>query len=170
MAWFDAGQPAGEILLDCWQEIQQQRGVRAELRRANSVDEVVLQPVFHRCCRRFRPIFQQEEHWEYRLAAVIGLLAHVRTTTTERLARQMAGNPPAISELRFRRLLQKDRRDLYVALIRILRTLNHRANVHDLANAVYYWGNRTRRDWAFAYFPYTQRKASDQSQPSRSRP
>ena len=157
---FDTEQPSGEILNNCWLEIQQQRGARAQLCRAKSVDEVVLLPVFHRCCARFRPFFRQEEHWEYRLAAVIGLLAHVRTTTSERLARQMAGNPPVVSELRFRRLLQKDRRELFVALIRILRTLNHRANLHDLANSVYYWGNRTKRDWAFSYFPYTPGRTS----------
>ena len=159
---FDADQPAGELLNDCWADIHKQRGIRAQLRRAKSVDEIILLPVFQRTCQRFRPLFRLEEHWEYRLAAVLGLLAHVRTTTGERLARQMAGNPPAVSELRFRRLLQKDRRELYVALIRILRMLNHRANLHDLANSVYYWGDRTKRDWAFAYFPHTPGKAPGQ--------
>ena len=156
---FDADQPSGELLKNCWIDIHKQRGARAQLCRAKSVDDIILLPVFQRTCLRFRPFFQQEDHWEYRLAAVIGLLAHVRTTTSERLARQMAGNPPVVSELRFRRLLQKDRRELFVALIRILRMLNHRANLHDLANSVYYWGNRTKRDWAFTYFPNTPGKA-----------
>ena len=156
---FAAEQPSGEVLKNCWQEIQQQRGARAQLSRAKSVDDIVLLPVFQRHCARFRPFFKQEEHWEYRLAAVIGLLAHVRTTTSERLARQMAGDPPLVSELRFRRLLQKDRRELFVALIRILRTLDHRANLYDLANSVYYWGDRTKSDWAFGYFPHTPGRA-----------
>ena len=169
MGRFDADQPSGEILKNCWEDVQQQRGARAQLCRAKSVDEIVLLPVFQRYCLWFRPYFQREENWEYRLAAVIGLLAHVRTTTGEPLARQMAGNPPAVSELRFRRLLQKDRRDLFVALIRILRMLDHRANLHDLADGVYYWGNRIKRDWAFAYFPNTPRIASAQATPLRSR-
>ena len=157
---FDADQPSGEILHDCWLDIHRQRGARAQLCRSKNADDIILLPVFQRACHRFRPFFQQEDHWEYRLAAVIGLLAHVRTTTGARLARQMAGDPPVVSELRFRRLLQKDRRELFVALIRILRMLNHRANLYDLANSVYYWGDRTKRDWAFAYFPHTPGRAS----------
>ena len=156
---FHAEHPSGEMLKDTWLDIQQQRGMRAELCRAKSVDDIVLLPVFHRCCREFRPFFREEEQWEYRLAAVIGLVGHVRTNTIERLAKQMAGNPPLVSELRFRRLLQKDRRELFVALIRILRMLHHRANLHDLANSVYYWGDRTKRDWAFSYFPNTPVRA-----------
>lgn len=157
---FDADKPSGEILKQCWIDIQQHRGERAELSRAKSVDDIILSPVFQRACQRFKPFFDAEDNWESRLAAVIGLLAHVRTTTGQRIALQMAGNPPVISELRFRRLLQKDRREIFVAMIRVLRMLNNQADPHDLANSVYYWGNRTKRDWAFTYFPNTPSKAS----------
>ena len=157
---FDADKLSGEILKKCWIDIQQTRGERAELCRAKNVNDIILLPVFQRTCLRFRPFFQNEEHWEYRLAAVIGLLAHVREPASERIAQQMAGNPPVVSELRFRRLLQKDRKDLFVTMIRVLRMLNNRANLYDLANSVYYWGDRIKRDWAFAYFPNTPDKTS----------
>lgn len=157
---FDADDLSGEILKKCWMDIQQNRGERAELCRAKSLNDIILLPVFQRTCLRFKPFFQKEENWEYRLAAVIGLLAHVRETTSEKIAKQMAGNPPIVSELRFRRLLQKDRRDLFVTMIRVLRILNNQANLYDLANSVYYWGNRIKRDWAFTYFPNTPDKTS----------
>lgn len=86
---------------------------------------------------------------------VVGLLAHVRHRSNQTLARQMAGNPPTVSELRFRRLLQRDQNNLYGAMIRILRMLDHTANLTDLIHSVFYWGDKVKKDWAFDYFPNT---------------
>jgi CRISPR system Cascade subunit CasB len=153
---FDADRPLGEVLQQWWTDLQERNGDRAELRRAKTVNDVMLLPVFHRACVRFKPFFNEEEQWELRLAAVLGLMAHIRHTNPEQaLARQMAGSPPVVSELRFRRLLQRDRADLYVSMIRVLRMLGNQANLHDVANSVYYWGDHVKRDWAFAYFPNT---------------
>lgn len=159
---FDADTPLGEVLQQWWTELQARNGDRAELRRAKKVTEVMLLPVFQRACLRFKPFFHEDEAWEMRLAAVLGLTAHIRQIKPERtLALQMAaGNPPVVSELRFRRLLQRDRADLYVSMVRVLRMLGHEANLHDLANAVYYWGDRVKRAWAFDYFPNTPEKKS----------
>lgn len=151
---FDADTQLGKELHKWWVELQSNQGDRAELCRAKSVEDVILLPVFHRTCQRFRYLFQGQVNWEYRFAAVIGLMAHVRTPSNQKLAEQMAGKPrPTVSELRFRRLLQRDRKELYVTLIRVLRMLGNRSNLHDLANSIYYWGDRVKRDWAFTYFP-----------------
>ena len=159
---FDADKPLGRLLQKCWDDLQRNRGDRAELRRAKNLNDIILMPVFQRTCLGFSPFFQNEDHWETRLAAVLGLLAHVRTTTNQELAVQMAGKPkPVISELRFRRLLQRDRKELYSTMVRVLHMLGNKANLHDLANSVYYWGDRVKRDWAFAYFPNTPNKTSD---------
>ena len=72
----------------------------------------------------------------------------------------MAGNPPIVSELRFRRLIQRDRADLYISMIRVLRMLGNKGNLHDLAKSVYFWGDGVKRRWAFEYFPNTPDKAS----------
>lgn len=161
MGKFDPDKPLGKALKKCWEDLQRNRGDRAELRRAKSVNDIILLPVFQRNCLRFNPFFQNEHHWESRLAAVIGLLAHIRATEEKSLlASQMAGNPPVISELRFRRLLQRDRKELYVAMVRVLHMLGNKANMYDLANSVYYWGDSVKRDWAFKYFPNTPDKAS----------
>lgn len=162
---FDEDRPLGKLLKVYWADMQQNRGERAELSRAKSVDDIILLPAFQRACQRFKPFFEGEDNWESRLAAILGLLAHVRKPSGQEIALEMAGGPkpkdqPIVSELRFRRLLQKDRQELFVAMIRILRMLDNQANLHDLANSVYYWGNRTKRDWAFTYFPNTPGKAS----------
>ena len=159
---FDPDKPSGEMLQRCWINIQQNRGERAELGRAKSVDDIILLPAFHRICLQFKPFFDGENNWESRLAAIVGLLAHIKTPTGEKFASQMAGDGdrPVVSELRFRRLLQKDRNELFIAMIRVLRILNYKANLHDMANSVYYWGNGTKRDWAFTYFPKIPNKTS----------
>lgn len=158
---FDADKPLGEALQKWWEDLQERNGDRAELRRAETVSDVILLPAFQRACLRLKPFFQYEENWESRLAAVLGLLAHVRHINPEQsLAIQMAGNPPVVSELRFRRLIQRDRADLYVSMIRVLRMLGNKANLHDLAKSVYFWNDKVKRDWAFDYFPNTPDKAS----------
>ena len=144
------------ILVDWWQNLEYNQGTRAELRRCDSPDEVMFHPAFLRLCQRLNP----EPREQAGLARVVGLLAHVRHKTNQSLAYQMAGNPPTVSELRFRRLLQRDRRDLYGAMIRILRMLDYTANLHDLIASVYYWGDRVRKDWAFEYFPNTPEKSA----------
>lgn len=155
---FDAEQPLGKALQQWWEDLQQRQGDRAELRRAQTLEDVILLPAFQRACQRFRPFFRHEEHWESRLASVLGLLAHVRQTSDRSLAREMASptsnEPPVVSELRFRRLLQRERADLHLAMIRALRMLGHQANLHDLANSVYFWGDAVKRRWAFDYFPH----------------
>lgn len=158
---FDADKPLGVALQQWWTDLQTRNAERAELRRAQTVADVMLLPVFQRACMRFKPFFQEDEQWESRLAAVLGVLAHIRHPNPEQpLALQMAGNPPVVSELRFRRLIQRDRTDLYVSMIRVLRMLGNKANLHDVANSVYYWGDKVKRDWAFTYFPNTPEKAS----------
>lgn len=158
---FDADKPLGEVLQQWWTDLQERNGDRAELRRAETVTDVILLPVFQRACLRFKPFFKEDEQWEARLAAVLGLMAHIRYHHPEQaLALQMAGHPPVVSELRFRRLIQRDRADLYVSMIRILRMLGNKANLHDVANSVYYWGDKVKRDWAFTYFPNTPEKVS----------
>lgn len=160
---FNSDQALGEALLQWWDQLQARNGDRAELRRAQTVIDVTLLPVFQRACVRFSPYFQYErdESWKPRLAAILGLLAHVRQRNPDQsLAIQMAGSPPVVSELRFRRLIQRNRADLYVSMIRILRMLGNRANLHDLANSVYYWGDDVKRRWAFDYFPNTPDIAS----------
>jgi len=163
---FNPDAPAGQILGKFWQSLEDNKGDRAELRRCKNPEEVILVPAFHRLCNRIRPLMKNEQQgWEMRLAAIAGLLAHIGQLDVRRrtLAEQMAaskGDSPVVSELRFRRLLQRDRRDLYAALIRVLGLLDKTANPYDLAKSVYYWGDSERKRWAFAYFPHVPEKKS----------
>lgn len=172
---FDAESPLGRALSDFYGILSASRGARAGLRRCNSPSEVMMDPVFRRFCHsRLAPIMKDQRDWEPRMAAIMGLIAHLSFNETgavlasgegrvEAFVRQMTRSnkePPIVSELRFRRLLQRDRDQLYIALIRVLRMLNGVANLYGLAESVLYWGDGIKRRWAFAYFPNVPDKQS----------
>jgi CRISPR system Cascade subunit CasB len=95
------------------------------------------------------------------------LLAHVKEHDPQRSVMRAAGWPsfprdrknqssgterPVLSELRFRRLLQTTREDRIPAFVRLVRMLDARVNVVDLAESFLFWGDRRRQKWAFDYF------------------
>ncbi len=158
---FKRDRAAGEILSAWWEALQQDSGGRARLRRCKSPEEVMLEPAFHRLVNRIQPLAgksggELSDSDLYRLAAIAGLLAHVTGRDNKSLAERMAdskGGRPLFSSLRFRRLLKEPLADLYSAMIRVIRQLDKKANLYDLANSVFYWGDTVRKRWALAYFP-----------------
>ncbi len=172
---FDAQSPLGEALRDFYKMLTENRGARAELRRCKSVEEVAMSAVFQRFRHsRLASLMQGEYEWETRMAAIMGLVAHLSFNETgavlasgdervEAFARQMTRSkkePPIVNELRFRRLLQRERYELYITLIRVLRMLEGKANLYGLAESVFYWGDGIKKRWAFAYFPNVPDKQS----------
>lgn len=170
---FSPDSPLGKALAEWWLKLKDDTAGRAELRRCNSVAEVVMTPTFQHLCQRVKPCFANEDNWQDRLAAIAGLISHLKheqarvlaggEMRVEKLAEQMAqsaGDRPVVSELRFRRLLQRERADLYAPMIRILRMLKGDANLYGLAESVYYWGDKTKKRWAYAYFPRVMAKKS----------
>ena len=155
----------GQQLEKWWRGLQDNRVDRAVFRRAKGVEDILFLPEFHRVSYRFGDYFNDmnQKGWEerlYRLAMILGLCSHIQQHTEElepkknQLAYQIAKpfDKPVVSELRFRRLIQRDRDELYLHMIRMLRILENKANLHDLAHSVYYWGSKIKRKWAFAYF------------------
>lgn len=131
------------------------RGARAELRRSKNITDVIMTPTFQRLCARLAEelkTFSKKD--KERLAFIVGLLSHVREHSKVKLAKSMsAGSPSCVSELRFRRLLQNDYDDrFYAAMIRIIRMLKYQVNVYDLVESMYYWDERKKKEWAYAYF------------------
>src|ERR1700688_1150113 len=101
-------------LLEWPASLEHDRGSRARLRHTASPEEVAFEPSFHRLLARLRPAFHVDDPTVRRnLAAVAGLAARVREHAAGvPLARQMgtsgtrgSARGPAVSELRFRRLL-----------------------------------------------------------------
>ncbi|HET8552559.1 MAG TPA: type I-E CRISPR-associated protein Cse2/CasB [Gammaproteobacteria bacterium] len=167
---FKAENPAGEALRAWLERLDKNHGDRASIRRCRDAGAVAFQPAFVRFfISDLRPLFGPQAG-AMRLAGIFGLASHLDGNkpcvlgTGDSMARQMASSRPGqsggprISELRFRRLLQYERDDLYRPMLRIIRALHGEANVYDLADAVYYWGDNVRKRWAFDYFPYSENR------------
>ena len=160
--------PEGALLRDWWLGLAERRGDRAELRRAATPTDAFIHPAGIGLIQTLRPAMEGQSHWEARLGALAGLSSHLNfdhigeVLRAGSLAERMAdkkGEGPIVSELRFRRLLQRERDTLYHPMIRILRMLDGRASLFGLANDWFYWGDQVRRTWALAYFPRLPRSA-----------
>ena len=150
----------GKVLFDWWERLDDDRGSRAVLRRASTITAVSLTPPYHRLYRRLRVAGWAEEANPYRndrLAAVVGLLAHVKQDDEHSLAKGMsrrdeAGDRPCVSELRFRRLLESPDLDaLFIGMRRVLPLMHHGVNVFGLANDLVHWGDEVKKRWAYSY-------------------
>lgn len=146
----------GHLLLRWWQGLENDKGARAELRRAHDLTAVALTAAYQRFYRQAlnygwpvdATLWQNE-----RLAAIVGLLSHVKSNDTRKLAQIMSeGERPAFSVLRFRRLLEAPTLDdMYLSLRRALPIIGYQANVHQIANDVLHWGDKIKKEWAYAY-------------------
>ena len=98
------------MIMKWWEDLDKQRGDRAELRRCRSPAEVAFVPAFYRL-----KVMMPESVDAMQLAAVAGVLSHVEThlegtaRTAELFARpKEGGSTPRVSEPRFRRLCVPD--------------------------------------------------------------
>lgn len=147
---------AQTAVLEWWKTLEDNKGGRAELRRAKNLEEVFYSPEFHTLYRKLNPA-----GWRNRknIALMAGVLAHVKTNAVSRhVAAQMAapgksGSKAVLSGLRFRRLLKHDTpEELYSPMIRIIRLLDKKINIADLAQSLYWWNTRTKMDWSLRYY------------------
>ncbi|MHC1626963.1 MAG: type I-E CRISPR-associated protein Cse2/CasB [Methanoculleaceae archaeon] len=151
----DDGQVISTIV-DWWRSLENKRGDRADLRRCRGPEDVFFVPEYHRLLSLVR------EHGKPKreeMAIIAGILSHVKKNDQSKpVAAQMgqikgAGNSPLVSETRFRRLMHiTTPEELYPAMIRLVRHLDGTVNIPDLVQSMYWWNDRTRKDWALKYF------------------
>ncbi len=149
----------GNILHKWWLGLEDDRASRAVLRRCSTLDAVSLSDAYQRFYRYMlahKAWPEDAEDWQNdKLTAIAGLLADVKTEDTQRLPVKMSelsGDRPLVSELRFRDLLKIETiDDLFVSLRRTLPLIDHKANIYQLANDVYFWGDKTKKDWAYSF-------------------
>ena len=142
-----------------WLHDEGQRGERARLRRCESLDEILLQPAFYRLCLAV-PRFQ--EHDLEGLATAAGLLAMVKNPTRESFPKLLGKgkDKPALSELRFQRLLTADNPDdFFKTMRRALAHIDGKADPVELTDEVLHWYDqkhwpehyRGEKQWRYRY-------------------
>ena len=123
----------------------------ARIRRAATPTEVLLEPEALRLVARlpFSP---------KKAAVLAGVLAFVRETEDRSVASAIGRSSlddeqsAAMSEGRFRRLLQSRDEEFMEAMRRLVRLRKGCANVINLSNAILYWGETTKQRWIFDYY------------------
>lgn len=148
---FDPDDESGKVLFEWWKGLEDNRGDRAQLRRARNPAEVVFVPMYHRLYHQLRLADREA------LACVAGLCAHVKASDVAKtIAERMAdgsNDKAKVSGLRFRRLLKIDDRDeFYNAMRRIIQLLESVVNIYSLAQTVYWWNQRTKKQLAYEYY------------------
>ena len=149
----------GKTLHKWWDGLNEDRASRAVLRRCATIDEVSLSDAYQRFYRYMLACNawpDDAKNWQNdKLAAIAGLLSLLKAEDTQRLPIKMSessGDRPLVSELRFRSLLKIETADdLFAGLRRTLPLIDNKANIYQLANDVYYWGDKTKKEWAYSY-------------------
>ncbi len=152
------------ILREWWQELEDNKGERAALRRAGSLTEVVYCSIYHSLLRTLREEgYTVHETRLPKLAAIAGLAARIDDTPGE-LGAQMGilktGDKPVISELRMRRVLAcDDLEELYTLLRRALSIIGGNASLSGIAATIWDWEPLaekkpydSRRQMAYDYY------------------
>lgn len=152
---FKKDSPEVQVLISWLEGLDENRGERAVLRRCATLTEVVFSPAYHRLRRALMNVGRFDDD---RLSLVVGLSARVKVNSDGYgIAGQMAtgklDGSARVSGLRFRRLLKvNNREELFIAMTRVIVLLGGTVNLQSLAQSVYFWNDKTRKDWAFEYY------------------
>ena len=147
---------APQEALKWWRGLDGERQIRSSMRRASSVDEVIINRGFYELLFAIRKI--DDRAGVSALAGAAGVLAHATAHDADAtLGKQMAthfskGNS---GDLRFRRLLSIDSSDrdrLLTEMTRIVRLMRGVVNITDLYSKTYWWNERARRELAYDFY------------------
>lgn len=141
-----------------WEDLEHNKGARAELRKAKTPLEVYTSHAFQ---RNFIPVLRKDNltlsNFEAeKLALPIGVLSHVQKLSDKHTANLFVATEQGkqkAADFRFRKLLSvAERDDAYVALIRMVKFFGRSAEITSLICGGYWWNDITRREWAREYF------------------
>jgi CRISPR system Cascade subunit CasB len=134
---------AQQNLLKWWQEMRNDKGECARLRRCETPTEAAL-------CKsvlRLRMLLPFLSNQPETLAILAGILSHVEIDDAgASFAKQLAqpkevGGKPLVSEHRFQKMMKsRDWDEFYQSLRRILQVMRKKANVLSLADGIIRWG------------------------------
>lgn len=145
-------------------EFRNTSGDRANLRRARNPDMVAMQcsylNLYHAIAKEDISDYVKKRLGD-RLPLVAGILSHVKENQEESVAIVMGKSPrqnpdgsALVSDLRFRRLMKTydDDDSLYIMMIRMVRMMECKVNVKDMAESLFFWNDMTRKRWASRYY------------------
>lgn len=134
-----------KILHKWWNSLEENRGARARLRRAERPDDVLLTEPFFQFLQKM-PVCWSEPTNLAASAVVAAALAHVKDNNEDNsFAAQLAmpkkgSEKPCMSELRFQRLQKSsDPDEFFRRLLRAIQLVENRVNIESLADNILHW-------------------------------
>ncbi len=132
------------------------KGTFAQLKRCKNLEEILFTAAYQNFYRKLKAAGWRDQEG---IAALAGCLANIKEkaekpSLVEHFARLREGSEnPLVSEKRFMRVVKiKTHAELYPALLRLIHLSGNSAPLPDLIRSVYYWNDKTRREWTFRYF------------------
>ncbi|KUG30013.1 hypothetical protein ASZ90_000079 [hydrocarbon metagenome] len=162
--YFDKKSEETGLFVSFWRTLDDRRGPRAALRRADRLQDAAAEPIFWEMAHALKDAgFVLPETDIPKLALLLILAARVKTENAPAvpLARAMAqsasgGDGPPVSEQRFKRLLAERDLERSLSLFSgVLRLLDNSVSLPDLAWLIWRWdqpGDATRFKMAADYF------------------
>ena len=149
-----------------WASLEDNKGLRASLRRMTSPRTVFFERELYTLLGTLRA--SNSTISDEGLAVVMGLLAHVKTSLDGKTFGGFLGSGDGekarLSEARFKRLLVvESREEMYRDMIRVLRLAGGVAPITDFANLVYWWNERSKREFAKEYYKALTRAHDEES-------
>lgn len=153
------------VLKKWWNELENDKGGRAALKRASSITEAMFVPAYYRLLKALRERgYTVGSKMQPYLAVVAALAARleddIRGKFGEQLGTPKSGKKPVFSELRMRRILAcDDLEELYTLLRRSIAVLDERASLSSMAATIWHWAplaekrpTDSRRQLAYDYY------------------
>jgi len=132
------------------------RKTRAELRRADTALKALGVPAVHRLNAALSAGDFDLRHDPERLALIAVALAQVKERGPKVARAFGAGDPPALSPIRFNALIRATTPGaLWRPLNRALAVIKGAASPGALAADLFYWNEQTRTRWCFDYYGET---------------
>ena len=154
----------GTVFLGWWKDaiadrdVAGARATAARLRRAQGPVEVLSERAVHNLLARLgeddataKSLARYKKRPDV-LALTMQVVAELREHHRHSLARRLGGDDPAMSELRFRRMLSAESDNLAAALRRAVTMADRKCNVPALARDLLWWDESTRVRWCFDYY------------------
>lgn len=154
---FEPGSDSRQVLQRWWMALEDDRGTRAELRRCATSLQVMEVAGFHHLRARLLPLGLPEgEHAAAQLAVVAASLSHIKKRGDRKPALAFSegesrGDPPPVSPLRFRQVLEARTSDELLLRLRRVLPLAHELDAIQLAADAFNWSDRIRKQWVFDY-------------------
>lgn len=159
---FKPNSESREVLRRWWNSLDDDRGTRAELRRCANTLQVMEVAGFHHLHARLLPLGlanktqEDTERAAAQLAVVAAVLAHLKEGGERKPALAFStgaspGDPPPVSTLRFRQVLEARTPDELLLRLRRVLPLARGLDAIQLAADAFHWSDRIRKQWVFAY-------------------